>query len=46
MSSIEKVTDQIIKELEAGNWLRADRLQLVFVELVKVEIANIEAGKL
>ena len=43
---ISKVVSEIIKLLEAGQWSRADRLQLVLNELVKVEVAIIEAGKL
>jgi hypothetical protein len=43
---IAKVVDQIIKELDASNFTRADRLQLVLNELVKVQIAEIEASKL
>ena len=43
---ISKVVDQIIKELETANWSKADRLQKVLEELIKVQVAEIEAGKL
>ncbi len=45
-NDITKVVDQIIKELESANWARVDRLQKVLEELVKVQVAEIEAGKL
>jgi len=44
--TIKTVVEQMIKELEAGNWARSDRLQKVLEELVKIEVAKIEAGKL
>lgn len=44
--TIEKVVEQMIKELEANGWSKCDRLQKVLEELVKVEVAQIEAGKL
>lgn len=43
---IAKVVDQMIKELESGNWAKSDRLQLVLNQLVKVQVAEIEAAKL
>lgn len=43
---IEKVVDQIIKELESGQWSKADRLQKVLEELVKVQVAELESAKL
>jgi len=43
---ITKVVNEIIKLLDAGQWPKADRLQLVLNELVKVEVARIETGKL
>jgi hypothetical protein len=46
MSDISKVVDQIIKELESNNWSKSDRLQKVLEELVKIEVAKIDAGKL
>ena len=45
-ADISKVVSELIKQLEAAQWARADRLQLVLNELVKVEVAIIEAGKL
>lgn len=45
-SDITKIVDQIIKELEGANFTKADRLQLVLQELVKVQVAEIEASKL
>lgn len=46
MSNIDKVVDQIIKELSSSNWSKADRLQQVLKELVKLQVAEIEASKL
>lgn len=43
---ISKVVDQIIKELEANNWSKADRLQKVLEELTKIKVAELEASKL
>lgn len=46
VDDITKVVDQIIEELKHDNWSKSDRLQKVLEQLVKVEIAHIEAGKL
>lgn len=45
-NDISKVVDQIIKRLEAKEWSSADRLQKVLEELVKIQVAEIQAGKL
>lgn len=46
MEDVIKVVDQMIKELEGGNYPRSDRLQKVLEELVKIKVAELEAGKL
>ena len=46
MNDVTKVVDQIIKEMESNNWAKVDRLQKVLEQLVKIQIATIEAGKL
>jgi dihydrodipicolinate synthase/N-acetylneuraminate lyase len=45
-NDITKVVDQMMKQLEDGQWAKADRLQKVLEELVKIEVAQLEAGKL
>lgn len=45
MDEIKKVVNQIIEALEKDQWSRADRLQLVLNQLVKVEVAAIEGKK-
>lgn len=42
MSKVEEVVDLIAKYLEEGQWSRADRMQLVLNELVKLEVAALD----
>ena len=45
-TDISKVVEQMIGELKANNWSTADRLQKVLEQLVKLQVAQIESGKL
>lgn len=42
MTKLDEVIDQIAKAVEAKEWIKVDRLQLVLEQLVKIEVAAIK----
>lgn len=45
MSKVDDIADAISKAIDAKEWAKVDRLQLVLNQLVKIEIAAIEGKK-